>query len=83
VGPPWVGGGEGAAFGFGWPEPAVMRLLRPVQAGWRRLHEAWTRNEGKPKEEWGPGLDLKEAVLTFALILVVAAMALSLIASAF
>jgi hypothetical protein len=59
-----------------------MRLLRPVQAGWRRLHAAWTRNAGKPKEEWGPGLDLKEVVLTLALVLVVAAMAIGLIASA-
>jgi hypothetical protein len=60
-----------------------MGLLRPVQAGWRRMHAAWTRNAGKPKEDWGPGLDLKEAVLTLALIIVTAAMALSLIASAF
>jgi hypothetical protein len=57
-----------------------MGLLSPVQAGWRRLHAAWTRNAGKPKEDWGPGLDLKEAVLTLALIVVVAAMSIGLIA---
>jgi len=60
-----------------------MGFLSPVQAGWRRLHAAWTTNAGKPKEDWGSGLDLKEAVLTLALIVVTAAMAIGLIASAF
>ena len=51
-----------------------MSPLRSVQRGWRRLREAWTKNDGKPKEEWAPGLDLKEAVLIAALTGVTAIM---------
>lgn len=28
-----------------------------------RLHREWTKNDGKPWEEWGAGRDLKEIVL--------------------
>jgi hypothetical protein len=28
-----------------------------------RLHREWTKNDGKAREEWAPGRDLKEAVL--------------------
>jgi hypothetical protein len=34
----------------------------------RRLRHEWTRNDGKPREAWGPGRDLKESVLTGLLI---------------
>lgn len=47
---------------------------RPLWKGWERLLSAWTRNNGKPKEEWAPGVDLKEAVLMGLLVIVVAAM---------
>lgn len=43
-----------------------------MRKGWDRLLSAWTRNEGKPREEWAPGVDLKEAVLTGLLVIVVA-----------
>ena len=36
---------------------------RPLWKGWERLLSAWTRNDGKSKEAWAPGVDLKEAVL--------------------
>jgi hypothetical protein len=32
------------------------------------------RNDGKPREEWAPGVDLKEAVLIGLLVVVVAVM---------
>ena len=28
-----------------------------------RLRHEWTKNDGKPWEEWAPGRDLKETVL--------------------
>lgn len=30
---------------------------------WARLRHEWTKNDGKPWEEWAPGRDLKETVL--------------------
>ncbi len=54
----------------------------PLRKGWERLLSAWTRNDGKPKEEWAPGVDLKEAVLIGLLVAVVAAM-IAVVASAF
>jgi hypothetical protein len=47
---------------------------RPLRKGWERLLSAWTRNDGKPREEWAPGVDLKEAVLIGLLVVVVAVM---------
>jgi hypothetical protein len=47
---------------------------RPLQKGWERLLSAWTRNDGKPREEWAPGVDLKEAVLIGLLVVVVIAL---------
>ena len=47
---------------------------RPLRKGWERLLSAWTRNDGKPKEEWAPGVDLKEAVLIGLLVVVVIAL---------
>jgi hypothetical protein len=47
---------------------------RPLWKGWERLLSAWTRNDGKPKEEWAPGVDLKEAVLIGLLVVVVIAL---------
>lgn len=29
----------------------------------RRLRREWTKNDGKPIEEWEPGLDLKDVTL--------------------
>ena len=46
---------------------------RPLRKGWERLLSAWTRNDGKPKEEWAPGVDLKEVVLIGLLVVVVIA----------
>ena len=45
--------------------------LGPLQRGWSRLLSAWVRNDGKPREEWAPGVDLKEAVLIGLLVVVV------------
>lgn len=45
---------------------------RPLWNRWERLLSAWTNNDGKPKEEWAPGVDLKEAVLIGLLVIVVA-----------
>ena len=61
--------------GIGQLEHAVMGGLTPLRKGWERVLSAWTRNDGKPKEEWAPGVDLKEAVLIVLLVLVVACMA--------
>ena len=33
----------------------------------RSLRHEWTKNDGKPWEEWSPGRDLKEMVLIGAL----------------
>ena len=43
----------------------------------RRLRSEWIKNDGKPREEWAPGLDLKEmaALGCLALLLVVQAVA--------
>jgi hypothetical protein len=46
----------------------------PLRKGWERLLSAWTRNDGKPREEWAPGIDLKEAVLIGLLMVVVTVM---------
>lgn len=43
----------------------------PLQRGWSRLRTAWSRNDGKPREEWTPGPDLKETVLIGTLLVVV------------
>jgi hypothetical protein len=51
-----------------------MSGLTPLRKGWERVLSAWTRNDGKPKEEWAPGVDLKEAVLIGLLIVVVTVM---------
>ena len=48
--------------------------LGPLHRGWSRLLSAWVRNDGKPREEWAPGVDLKEAVLIGLLVVVVAVM---------
>ncbi|MNS23537.1 hypothetical protein D3C72_553550 [compost metagenome] len=34
----------------------------------RRLRTAWTKNDGKPIEEWAPGPDLKDTLLRIAAI---------------
>lgn len=59
-----------------------MSGSRPLRKGWERLLSAWTRNDGKPREEWTPGVDLKEAVLVGLLVGVGAAM-VGLVAYAF
>jgi hypothetical protein len=51
-----------------------MGGLSPLRKGWERLLSAWTRNDGKPREEWAPGVDRKEAVLIGLLVVVVAVM---------
>lgn len=38
---------------------------------WARLRHEWTKNDGKPWEEWAPGRDLKETVLIAVAVLVV------------
>ena len=60
-----------------------MSALRPLHSGWARLRSAWSRNDGKPKEKWAAGLDLKELVLTVALVVVVAAMTVGVTALIF
>ena len=59
-----------------------MDVLRPLTSGWGRLRSAWARNDGKPREEWAPGIDLKELVLTGGLVFVVATMVVVVIALA-
>ena len=34
-----------------------------------RLRHDWTKNDGKPWQEWAPGRDLKEIVLIVALVI--------------
>ena len=51
-----------------------MGGLGPLNQGWSRLRSAWVRNDGKPREEWAPGVDLKEAVLIGLLVVVVIAL---------
>lgn len=51
-----------------------MSGLSPLRKGWERLLSAWVRNDGKPKEEWAPGVDLKEAVLVGLLVVLVIAL---------
>ena len=53
-----------------------MTGFRPEQRWLGRLRSAWSKNDGKPREEWGPGFDLKEAVLIVLLVVVVTAMAM-------
>jgi hypothetical protein len=51
-----------------------MGGLGPLHRGWSRLLSAWVGNDGKPREEWAPGVDLKEAVLIVLLVVVVMAL---------
>ena len=51
-----------------------MGRSRPSRKGWERLLSVWVRNDGKPKEEWAPGVDLKEVVLIGLLVVVVLAL---------
>jgi hypothetical protein len=51
-----------------------MSGSRPLRKGWERLLSAWTGNDGKPREEWAPGVDLKEVMLTGLLVVAVLAM---------
>jgi hypothetical protein len=60
-----------------------MEVLRPLNRGWERLRSAWSRNDGKPRDEWEPGIDLKELLLIGALVVVVATMAVVVIALTF
>ena len=60
-----------------------MSTLRPLLSGWARLRSAWSRNDGKPREEWAPGIDLKELVLIGGLVVVVASMAVGIVALVF
>lgn len=59
-----------------------MSGLGPLHRGWSRLLSAWGRNDGKLREEWVPGVDLKEAVLIGLLVVVVIALT-GLVAYAF
>lgn len=38
-----------------------------------RLRHEWTKNDGKPKEAWAPGRDLKETVAIGALTVLTSA----------
>ncbi|WIY69767.1 hypothetical protein KB221_01785 [Aquidulcibacter paucihalophilus] len=58
-----------------------MSTLHHLLSGWVGLRSAWSRNDGKPREEWAPGVDLKELVLTGALVVVVATLAVVVIAA--
>ena len=60
-----------------------MEVLRPLNRGWERLRSAWSRNDGKPRDEWEPRIDLKELLLIGALVVVVATMAVVVIALTF
>lgn len=60
--------------GIGQLEPPLMGGFGPLGQGWSRLRSAWTRNDGKPKEQWAPGVDPKEAVLMGLLVVVVIAL---------
>ena len=51
-----------------------MGGLPPLRKGWERLLSVWTRNDGKPREDWAPGVDLKEAVLIGLLVVAVIAL---------
>lgn len=51
-----------------------MGGLPLLHQGWSRLRSAWMRNDGKPKEEWSPGVDLKEAVLIGLMVVIVVAL---------
>lgn len=71
---------------FGTLEHPVMAAPAPLLGVWVRLRSAWSRNDGKPREEWAAGRDLKELVLVVLLVVVVAALiglvAYSLVGSA-
>ncbi|MNN95694.1 hypothetical protein D3C81_2145410 [compost metagenome] len=43
------------------------------------FHREWTKNDGKPQEQWEPGLDLKETVMIVALTICTALMALLIV----
>jgi hypothetical protein len=58
-----------------------MSTLRHLLSGWAGLRSRWSRNDGKPREEWAPRVDLKELVLTGALVVVVATLAVVVIAA--
>lgn len=45
-----------------------------------RLRHEWTKNDGKPWEEWVPGRDLREIVLIVVLVICTALMALAVVA---
>ena len=60
--------------GVGQPKATMMGGSRPLRKEWERVLSAWTRNDGRPREEWAPGVDLKEAVLIGLLVIVVAAL---------
>jgi hypothetical protein len=51
-----------------------MGGLGPLHRCWSRLLSASGRNDGKPREEWAPGVDLKEAVIIGLLVVVVIAL---------
>lgn len=53
-----VTGDTWTAMGTGW----AVSANRP-EGWWSRFRHEWTKNDGKPWEEWAPGRDLKEAVL--------------------
>lgn len=59
-----------------------MRKPGPYSQGWNRFRSAWSRNDGKPREDWEPGVDLKESVLIGALVVVVVAMAIGVLSYA-
>jgi hypothetical protein len=58
-----------------------MADLRPFSSAWLRLRSAWSHNDGKPREEWGRGLDLKEAVM-IGMLMVVVVVLIGLVATA-
>ncbi len=50
---------------------SVLRFVSEVKRRktvWCQLREAWTRYDGKPREAWTDGPNLKETVLIAALI---------------
>lgn len=47
------------------------------------LRHEWTKNNGKAREDWAPGHDLKETVLIVMLVICTALMALLVIMQMF
>mgnify|MGYP001595958239 CR=1 FL=1 len=39
------------------------------------LHRGWTKNDGRPWQDWAPGRDLKETALVSFLMLITVVMA--------